>query len=266
MFFAKAGKYEPCGILGKEHGALLMITAFCICLALHYTKNKSKDEVRKIITNVTITLWVMEIIKIIFNLVTGNVSNPGTYVPLYFCSLILYAGLFSSFGKGKLKKVGDVFIATGGMIGGICFLFCPNTSLTIYPSFHYISIQSFVFHGAMVYLGLLVNITKYIELEKRDIIYYLSFMVVMGIIAYIFNVCFDSNLMFVSKNYPNTPVEFVYNLSGKLFPIVMILGQATIPFYAIYETKKVNLNMKLKNQSDINCKINAIESVLNEED
>ena len=57
--------------------------------------------------------------------------------------------------------------------------------------------------------------------------------------------------MFVSKNYPNTPVELVYNLSGKLFPIVMILGQATIPFYLIYESKKAKLKRKAKNNDDI---------------
>lgn len=251
MFFAKPGEYEPSGILGIEHLILLLITTFCVCIALHYTKNKNKAEVKEIIKNVSIGLWILEIIKIMFNLLIGNISNPGTYIPLYFCSLILYAGLFSAYGKGKIKKVGDIFIATGGIIGGVCFLLCPNTSLTIYPAFHYISIQSFIFHGAMVYLGLLINITKYVELEKRDILYYSMFIIVMGIIAFIFNLYFDSNLMFVSKNYPNTPVELVYNLSGKLFPIVMILGQATIPFYLIYESKKAKLKRKAKNNDDI---------------
>lgn len=246
MFFAKAGKYKACGILGKGHLILLLITVCGIYNALKYSKDKNKEEVKKIIKSVLIVLWILEIIKIVFNFATGNISNPGTYIPLYFCSLILYAGIFSGYGKGKLKRVGDVFIATGGIIGGICFLLCPNTSLTIYPAFHYISIQSFIYHGAMVYLGLLVNITKYIEIEKKDILYYSSFIIIMGIIAYIFNLCFDCNLMFVSKNYPNTPVEIVYNLSGKLFPIVMILGQAIIPFYLIFEVKKIKLTAEAK--------------------
>lgn len=246
MFFAKAGKYKACGILGKGHLILLLITVCGIYNALKYSKDKNKEEVKKIIKSVLIVLWILEIIKIVFNFATGNISNPGTYIPLYFCSLILYAGIFSGYGKGKLKRVGDVFIATGGIIGGICFLLCPNTSLTIYPAFHYISIQSFIYHGAMVYLGLLVNITKYIEIEKKYILYYSSFIIIMGIIAYIFNLCFDCNLMFVSKNYPNTPVEIVYNLSGKLFPIVMILGQAIIPFYLIFEVKKIKLTAEAK--------------------
>lgn len=251
MFFAKAGEYEPCGLFGIEHLIFFVITIFCVGMALHYTKNKSHDKVKKIIKNVSITLWILEIIKIVFNLVSGNASKPNTYIPLYFCSLILYAGILSSFGKGFLKKVGDVFIATGGIIGGFFFLICPNTSTTIYPAFHYITMQSFIFHGSMVYLGILALITKYIELEKRDIIYYAGFIIITGVIAYILNIFLDSNLMFVSKNYPNSPVEFFYNISGKLFPVVMILGQATLPFYIVYGIAKTKLNKEIEKKKEV---------------
>ena len=60
----KPGEYEPSGILGIEHLILLLITTFCVCIALHYTKNKNKAEVKEIIKNVSIGLWVLEIIKI----------------------------------------------------------------------------------------------------------------------------------------------------------------------------------------------------------
>ena len=234
MFFAKPGVYENCGILSSGHMLLLVVMVACISVAICNTKNKTNKEVKGIIKIVTIILWILEIIKILFNLAVGNIKSPNNYIPLYYCSLILYAGLFSSFGSGIVKRIGDIFIATGAIIGGICFSLCPNTSLTIYPAFHYISIQSFVFHGAMIYLGILVNITNYVKVQRKDIIYYSIFIMVMGIIAYIFNLIFDSNLMFVSKNYPNTPVEIIYNIFGKAFPLVMILGQAIVPFYVVY--------------------------------
>lgn len=234
MFFAKPDVYEACGMLSLGHIVLLLVMIACIGIIIHGTKNKTNKEVRKIIKGVTIFLWVLEIIKIIFNLAVGKIKSPNNYIPLYYCSLILYAGLFSSFCSGILKKVGDVFIATGAIIGGVCFSLCPNTSLTIYPAFHYISVQSFIFHGSMIYLGLLVNITNYVKVQKKDIIYYSIFITIMGVLAYIFNLVFDSNLMFVSKNYPNTPVEIIYNMFGNAFPVAMILGQAIVPFYVVY--------------------------------
>ena len=58
--------------------------------------------------------------------------------------------------------------------------------------------------------------------------------------AYIINQIFDSNLMFISKNYPgNAIINYLYNATGNYFALVMILGQATLPFYLVYGLKKV---------------------------
>ena len=100
--------------------------------------------------------------------------------------------------------------------------------------FHYISIQSFVFHGTMLYLGILVNITNYIDLKISDIKYYALLITVISCISYVVNKILGTNFMFISDNFPNTPVEIVYNLTGKFFTLVMILIQVVGPFYVVY--------------------------------
>lgn len=97
-------------------------------------------------------------------------------------------------------------------------LFFQTTSLLIYPIFHYISMQSFVYHGAMVYLGIIINKYKYIEIEKKDILYYAGLILIICIIAYILNCIFDSNLMFISKDFPASPITILYRITGKAFP------------------------------------------------
>lgn len=135
--------------------------------------------------------------------------------------------------NGSLKRVGDVFLATGGIVAGICFLSLPITSLTNYPAVHFISIQSFILHSTMVYVGILINKTNYIEYDYSDIKYYFGLICFTGIIAYIVNLKLGTNLMFISQNYPNTPIEFFYKITGKFFPLVMLIPQATLPFYLI---------------------------------
>lgn len=243
MLFKNAHEVTPCGMFSIEHFVLLAITTFCIVIALKYTKEMKKENVRKIIQKATIFLWLLEIIKIIFNIINYGFTAVNKYVPLYFCSLILYAGIFSGFCKGILKKVGDVFLSTGGIVGGIIFLISPLTSLTSYPAIHFISLHSFVLHGMMAYIGILMIITKYIKIEKTDIKYYFALIVGISIIAYIVNLICDSNLMFISQNYPGTFIEIIYNLTGRLFPIVMVLVQAIVPFYIIY-----GIYMKIKDK------------------
>ena len=249
MFFAKPGEYKPCGLFSLQHIILLAVTILIIVVALKLTKTNKKENIRKIIMGITIFCWIMEIIKIVFNLKIGNAHNVNTYIPLYYCSILLYAGLLSSFGKGKAKRMGDVFLATGAFVGGSIFLLFPTTSLPTYPILHYISLQSFLYHGCMVYLSLLVLKTKYIELEKRDAIYYFVLILIISIVALIINNIFGSNLMFISQNFPNTFINVIYVVCGKLFTPVMILGQATLPFWIVYEITNL---IKKENENAIN--------------
>lgn len=253
MFFSEPGKYEACNLFTIGHFILFLLTIVGIIVALKCTK--SIKNTKKIIKNCTIFIWIFEIVIIIFKISTGGIAHVNNYVPLYYCSILLYAGLLSSFAKGKLKRIGDVFLATGGIIGGALFLIYPITSLATYPMFHLVSVHSFIFHGMMVYLGLLINLTQYIELKNKDIIYYFSIVCLVAFVAYIVNQIFDSNLMFISKNFPgNVVIEFLYNTTGKYFSLVMTLGQATLPFYLIYALKrKRKSNEKEVTESEVLC-------------
>ena len=149
----------------------------------------------------------------------------------------------SSFGKGKIKRIGDVFLSTGGIIGGIVFIILPTTSLPTYPMMHFLSLHSFFYHGVMVYLGLLMNFTNYINLELKDIWYFAELVGGICAISLVINHIFDSNLMFISKDFPGTPITILYHLTGKLFTPIMIISQMTLPFLLVYGLVK---SVKLK--------------------
>ena len=234
MFFARAGVYEACGIFSVGHWMLVLVTFFCVCLAWKESRNKSKDEVLKIIRVLTVAVWLLELMKISFNLQYFKIYNVKEWIPLYYCSILLYAGFLSSFTKGPFKRAGDAFLATGSIVGGLVFIIMPTTSLPTYPAFHFISFHSFFFHGTMVYLTLLVNSTRYVELNKKDIFYFAALVGVVCLAALYVNNRFHSNLMFISKNFPRTPIEPVYKFTGKLFTPLMIVGQMLLPFYIPY--------------------------------
>lgn len=248
MLFARPGEYKPCGIFSFGHFGLIAVTLVCIAIAIKNTYKSSKEEVKKIIKNCTIMLWFMEIFIIAFKLCTGDPRNVNNYVPLYYCSILLYAGTLSSFAKGKLKRMGDVFLATGGIIGGIVFILLPTTSLPAYPVFHIVSLHSFLYHGIMVYLGLLVNATNYIKVAANDIIYFATLIGIICVLAQIVNTIFDSNLMFISKDFPGTPITIIYKLTGKYFTIFMELAQMFLPFYAVYGILKIRNGRQAKLQ------------------
>lgn len=250
MFLAKPGEYDACGIFSAEHFILIAITIIGIVTALKYTANKK--DTKKIIRNCTIFIWIFEIIIMLFKISVNGIKNPNHYIPLYYCSILLYAGALSSFGKGRLKRVGDVFLATGAIIGGVVYMIFPTTSLLTYPMIHLVSMHSFIFHGIMIYLGLLVNLSKYIEVKNRDIINYASLVGIICIIAFIFNQVYDSNLMFISKNFKAVAIiNALYTSLGKLFTPVMIIVQCTLPFYVVFGIKKAKADLTIKSGNNI---------------
>lgn len=239
MLFAYPGEYEPCGLFTPDHFKLMIVTIIGIIIALKKTINKSKEEIKNVIKRCTIIIWIFEVIIISFKLITGGIRNVNNYVPLYYCSLLLYAGGLASFAKGKLQRVGEVFLATGGIAGGLIFIIFPTTSLLTYPMMHIVSLHSFLFHGIMLYLGILLNVTNYITLELNDIKYYASLVGIVCVLAFILNNIFDSNLMFISKNFQEIPIiDFLYKLTGPLYTLVASVCQMTLPFYTIYGIKR----------------------------
>lgn len=125
-----------------------------------------------------------------------------------------------------------------------CFLIYPSTSLPMYPAFHFLSIHSFFFHGTMVYLGILINITNYVELKLSDAKYFAIIIAIMSILALIVNKISNGNLMFISHNFPGTPIEIIYNLTnGNIwYSFIMIVAQMTLPFYFSYYVIKMIKN------------------------
>lgn len=233
-FFAKSGTVEPYKIFSSSHFILIFISAFLIVCALWRNRHANEKMVLYVTRHCAVLLWILEFMKIAFNILAGNGNNPNTYIPLYFCSIPLYCSVMSGWGSGKVKRVGDVFMTVGGMVGGVAYLISPNTTAGQYQAFHFITMQSFVLHSIMIFLSSLYVITGYHKLIQSDWKYYALTIVTMCITALTVNYFLDSNLMFLSKNFPGTPVEVLYNFSPVFFPFWMTFIQAIPPFIVIY--------------------------------
>ena len=72
----------------------------------------------------------------------------------------------------------------------------------------------------------------------KDIIYFAEFVGGICALSLLVNNIFDSNLMFISKDFPGTPITILYHIAGKFFTPIMILAQMTLPFLVVYSVEK----------------------------
>lgn len=241
MFFCVPYSVPPAGLFGAGHFLLLFATLALLFAALYLSRATSSRGVRRVLRVVTLALWALELFKILFVLLRTGSRNPNDFVPLYYCSITLYAGVLSSLGKGKWQRAGDCFLATAGLVGGAVFLIFPTSTLLQYPAWHVLSCHSFLLHGLMVYLGVLLMMRGVYRPVLRDILYPAVILSLVCALALAFNACFDAvfgtrvaNLMFLSKNTPGTPLALLWRVTGRFYTPIMWIGQAFLPFLLVY--------------------------------
>ena len=232
-FLSVYGDCTPSGMHGFGHYLLLLSTLIAVVVALNHTLVLSLLRIRRLIRHTAVFLWVLELLKILFKLKKEKSRDPGTWVPLYFCSIALYALLLSGFGSGVWQRTGDVFLATGGLCAGVCFLAYPSSSLLLYPWWHFCSLHSFLYHGTMIWIGVLVSRSGLIDLRLSDFPLYFGFVLFFCLLALAVNRRYGSNLMFISRPFDGTFLTRAQGLLRKAYTAVVLLVQLTVPFLSI---------------------------------
>lgn len=242
QFFLDDFRQKPVGMFTKTHLITLLIFLIIIGITIYLLKDIKQRNLTILTRILAVIFVILEIIKIICTLCNGDTALDH-FIPLYFCSMFIYALIFAGFAGGTLQKLGTAFIATGSIIAGLSFLIFPTTSFMSYPLFHYFSLHSYIYHSMMIILGILYLINGQYQFTKKEIKYYLIFCGSFSMIAVILNIIFDTNFMFYN-NAANIPVKILVTLSNKvpiLYTIVVVIGCIGLPYllsFLIYQLIK----------------------------
>lgn len=241
-FLAPQGRFKPSLMFTKDHIIAATVCIAVVLVALLLTRNHRLNTFTVRIFAVFITL--LEVFKITVSFVYNDLALD-SWFPLSYCGLFIFALWMSGFGKGCIKDIGDSFIAYGCTIGGLAFLIFPTTSLMLYPIWHYFSLYSLLFHTLMIFFGI-----KYLKDEDtfnfRKMLRFSLFIIAFAIPATILNHCFDSNLMNLSQPF-NIPIAFVqglYQTSGLLYSIYVLINFLLIPLVTAFLSRKIKFKSK----------------------
>lgn len=149
-------------------GILLVII---IALAILLRKVDHK-KIKIYLIVMSILMPITEAIKIHYCAVIEHaVGNPFSYagdLPLYTCSIFMIALPLAAFFKGRYKDVGLSFLTTIGIAAGFSNFVCLNI-LKGWPIVHYLSFNSIFFHAMMIFTGLWLLTSGYVELKPINI-------------------------------------------------------------------------------------------------
>jgi hypothetical protein len=222
-------KYNIVGYHGQDFGSVAQIWYLVISIILMVTllillRKLAKENVLKIIRFVGVFLIIFYIVKTtwesIYDIKLTGSFNMGL-LPLDACSIVMLAGVLSGFFKGKVKDYSDSWLVTGCIIGGIANMIFLN-ALKYYPLISFGASYSMIWHFLMVFIGLLMIVTNYVDLNFKTIIK-----------GFIFHLCFSLIVI---------PFDFIYK-----YDFMMYRELGGIPFFEGIATKLTKLNLQFLN-------------------
>ncbi len=82
-------------------------------------------------------------------------------LPLWHCSIFLYAAPFAIFGKGKVRQSACGYICTLGLLGGAVNFVYPATYLSVYSCISMAGFRTVFYHGAMIFTAVTMLLSGY---------------------------------------------------------------------------------------------------------
>ncbi len=252
--FAAPGTYKPVGMFTTTHIVSVCVCICLIVLAVVLTRKMKKETYLIMLRVFAVVFTCLELFKIIWSLSMG-LKNINSWMPLYFCSLFIYALWFTWSKNKEIRDFGLSFIAMAGIIAGGVFLICPSTSFNNYPIWHFQCLYSMIYHSTFVYSSIMIFVTRATEINFKLAIKYIIFCLVFMALALIMNTIWkDANLMFLSRPsvIPIPILKTIHNFSQLLYTMIIITAHLLMSFVAgIYWliNKAITKNSNTKNQA-----------------
>lgn len=157
-------KYDIPGYHGQDFGGpaqlfYLALSALLTVLLLRSLRGLSRERLRRLVGWTGVFLILLYLGKTAwetyYDLQRSGSFNWGL-LPLDTCSLVMPAALLAGFGRGRARRLGECWLVTGGVAGGLATMVSLN-ALNYYPFLSFGGFYSMLWHFLMVLLGLLLG-------------------------------------------------------------------------------------------------------------
>ena len=244
LFYDNFTKNDVAGMFSWWHLIYTVIFIVLLVFSLYMCRNANDKQIQKIIWWVTIIVTLCEIFKISIRIAKGG--SVDNWIPLYYCSLFIYAIWMTRSKTQWLSRMGYAFITMGGILAACLFTLYPSTSLAIYPAWHPASMHSMLYHLVMAFTGILVLWKKQFTPTKKDAILYGIYVFIACVIGYFINEYAHSNCMFLHHAFKLPVLDDLLKFSHPLYMLVVVLAQAVAMYWLNYAIYKLILTRKEK--------------------
>lgn len=223
---------DVCGMFNVLHYFTIICFFAALWMLQWISRRLTVQQTHRLLMWIAVTVTVCEVIKITWRILQGQ--NPDSWVPLYYCSLFIFAVWMANVNHTALKKAGLAYMTMGGIVASVFFIIYPSTSLGMYPMLHPASIHSFLYHLVMCYTGIMLLWKGIYVPAKRDGLNYFIFVFVACIFAAIVNKIADTNCMFLTHPFGLPVLQPILECSKVIYMLLVAFAQSVLMFWLNY--------------------------------
>ena len=229
QFFGFGGYGEPQGFMSWQHilfVSLVMGTMLVLSITLGIVNRKKDDKQKnKVLIWSAILIDAFELLKIVINCIKAeDLRGCLINLPLFLCSMQLFALPIAAFAKGKVREVALDFVLLFGLLGGILGTIGHAANYAYYPVLSFPNVVSAVTHAISAFASIYISFACMQSMKKENISKMLYVLLGYCAIAYIVNHLIDYNFMFLMAG-DGTPYDILYNLvngNKVLYPLIVV--------------------------------------------
>ena len=135
---------------------LIILACFLLC-------RKKEKTLQKVFALLWISVLVLEVVKITWETCCGATVNFewGGILPLYPCSIFMYAMPFAIWGKTKVRFAACGYVCSLGFLGGVINFVYPANILNNYSCISFAGFHTLFYHSVLVLCAILMLMSGY---------------------------------------------------------------------------------------------------------
>lgn len=245
-FLGIGGYQRPAeGYMSWQH--LTFVTTLVVIMAISAVllgcrnKNRCEKDKNRVLVVTAILINAVELFKIVvFSISNQDVWYIRNVLPLFLCSIQLIAIPLAAFTQGRVKEASLDFVVIFGLLGAILGTYFAGQNYGCYPVISLDNVASGITHTLSGFASLYILISGMASMRQRNIPITVAILGVFSVLAYLANLLWDRNYMFLSRG-DGTPYDIFYNLfrgHPVMYPLCVVgLFVVYIAFYyQIYYT------------------------------
>ena len=244
FFYDHYTEEDICGMFTPAHILVVVLFFSLLALTLYLSRRLTAKGVRKTHFWIAVVVTAVEVVKI--GLRVYKKQPPNDWMPLFYCSLFLFAVWFAFCKWEPLRRTGYAFMAMGGIAAAAFYIVYPSTGLGMYPLWHPAALHGIAYHFVMCYTGLLLLLKGEYRPTVTDSLYYCIFIVAACIPSYFFNEWLGSNCMFLHNAFGLPVLDRILVRSHAAYIAIVVFGQAVAMYWLNYGLYRLALRLQEK--------------------